>query len=123
MASPLPDQQTILLNVCKHPYRSLIDGKDAYESCRVEPDDVWKMLFNTPDGTMVSHVMQQGDCNAPTTYQTLMNHLFSAYIGVFMEVYLDNIVIYSDTIADHLKHCRFSNGHTAQGETLPFNAR
>jgi hypothetical protein len=66
MASPLPNQQAILMNICKHPYRSLIDGKDAYESCRVEPEDVWKTLFNTPDGTMVSNVMQQGDCNAVT---------------------------------------------------------
>jgi RNase H-like domain found in reverse transcriptase/Reverse transcriptase (RNA-dependent DNA polymerase) len=44
--------------------------------------------------------------NAPTTYQTLMNHLFSAYIGIFMDVYLDDIVIYSDNISDHLKHCQ-----------------
>jgi RNase H-like domain found in reverse transcriptase/Reverse transcriptase (RNA-dependent DNA polymerase)/gag-polyprotein putative aspartyl protease len=106
MSSPLPDQQTILMNVCQHPYRTLIDGKDAYESCRIEPNDVWKTLFNTPDGTMVSLVMQQGDCNAPATYQTLMNYLFSAYIGVFMDVYLDDIVIYSDTISDHIKHCK-----------------
>jgi Reverse transcriptase (RNA-dependent DNA polymerase) len=79
MSSPLPDQQTILMNVCKHPYRTLIDGKDSYESVHVEMDDVWKTLFNTPDGTMVSLVMQQGDCNAPATYQTLMNYLFSPF--------------------------------------------
>jgi Reverse transcriptase (RNA-dependent DNA polymerase) len=55
---------------------------------------------------MVSNVMQQGDCNTPMTYQTLMNYLFSAFIGMFMDVYLDDIVIYSDTISDHLKHRR-----------------
>ena len=60
----------------------------------------------SPDGNMVSLVLQQGDCNAVATYQTLMNHLFGPYIGVFMDVYLDNIVIYSDTIEDHLKHIR-----------------
>jgi Reverse transcriptase (RNA-dependent DNA polymerase)/RNase H-like domain found in reverse transcriptase len=73
---------------------------------RVEPDNVWKTLFNTLDGTMVSNVMQQGDCNAPTMYQTLMNYLFSVFIGVFMDVYLNDIIIYSDSISDHLKHCR-----------------
>jgi hypothetical protein len=55
-----------------------------------------KTLFTTPDGTMINHVMQIGDCNAPATYQSLMNHIFAPYIGVFMDVYLDDIVIYSD---------------------------
>ncbi len=52
-----------------------------------------------PDGNMISLVMQQGDCNAPVMCQALMNHLFSPYIGVFMDV------LYSDTIEEHAKHC------------------
>ena len=83
MTSPLPDIEEILRVVSKHPYVSLIDGKDAYEQIRVEPSDVHKTIFNTPDSTMVSLVMQQGDCNAGATYQTLMNSIFSDYIGVF----------------------------------------
>jgi hypothetical protein len=39
-------------------------------------------------------------------YQSLMNHIFAPYIGVFMDVYLDNIIIYSDTVEDHIKHIR-----------------
>lgn len=46
------------------------------------------------EGTMISHVVQQGDCNAGATYQSLMNHIFAPYIGVFMHVYLDDIVIF-----------------------------
>ena len=106
MTSPLPDQQTILMNVCRHWYRILINCRDAYELCQVELADVWKTLFNTPDGTMISNIMQIGDCNAPAMYQTLMNHLFSRYIGVFMDVYIDDIIIYLDSIKDHLKPCR-----------------
>ena len=106
MASPLPDQQEILMNVCRHRYRTLIDGKDAYESIRIAPDDVDNMLFNTPDGTMVSHVMQQGNCNAPATYQTLMNHVLSDYIGKFVEAYLDDIIVFLDTLEAHIEHVR-----------------
>jgi len=106
MVSPLPNMETILTNVLRHRYRSLIDGKDAYEQIRIEPADVSKSLFTTPDGSMVSLVMQQGDCNAPATYQSLMNHIFGSYIGIFMDVYLDDIIIYSDTVQDHIKHCR-----------------
>ena len=46
--------------------------------------------------------MQIGDCNAPATYQALMNYIFSPYIGVFMDVYLDDIVVYLDTLEDHI---------------------
>ena len=50
--------------------------------------------------------MQQGDCNAGATYQTLMNHIFASYLGVFVYVYLDDIIIFSDSIKDHVNHIR-----------------
>src|ERR1700749_2597431 len=103
LTSPLPNMETILFNVLKHKYRSLIDGKDAYEQIRIVPEDVKHTLFNTPDGTMESLVLQQGDCNGGATYQALMNHIFSAYIGVFMDVYLDDILIYSVSVEDPIK--------------------
>ena len=59
-----------------------------------------------PNGTMVSLVLQQGDINGPATYQAVMNYIFAPYIGIFMDVYLDDIVIYSDTIKDHMRHVR-----------------
>ena len=102
----MPDIEEILREVSKHRFQSLIDGKDAYEQIRVVPEHVSRTLFTTPDGTMESLVMQQGDCNAGATYQTLMNHVFAPYIGVFMFVYLDDIIIFSDSIEEHLKHIR-----------------
>ena len=106
LASPLPDIEEILREVSKHKYRSIIDGKDAYEQIRVIPEHVSRTLFTTPDGTMESLVMQQGDSNAGATYQTLMNHVFASYIGVFMFVYLDDIVIFSDSIKEHVEHIK-----------------
>jgi hypothetical protein len=106
LVSPLPDIEEILREVSKHKYRSIIDGKDAYEQIRVIPEHVSRTLFTTPDGTMESLVMQQGDSNAGATYQTLMNHVFASYIGVFMFVYLDDIVIFSDSIKEHVEHIK-----------------
>ena len=110
LASPLPDMDEILREVSRHKYRSLIDGKDAYEQIRVIPEHVTRTIFNTPDGTMESLVMQQGDCNAGAMYQTLMNHIFAPHLGVFVYVYLDDIIIFSDTIEDHVKHIRIMFG-------------
>ena len=104
LASPLPDIEAILRNVASHPFRSLIDGKDAYEQIRVVPEHVSRTLFTTPDGTMVSHVMQLGDCNGGATYQALMNHIFAPHLGVFMDVYLDDVVIYYVRIRDLSLH-------------------
>lgn len=50
--------------------------------------------------------MQQGDCSAGATYQTLMNYIFAPYIGVFMYVYLYDIIIFSDSVAKHKEHVK-----------------
>lgn len=50
--------------------------------------------------------MQQGDCNAPATFQRLMTHLFRRFIGKFLHVYLDDIYIYSNSFEDHRSHIR-----------------
>ena len=105
-SSHLPDSEEILREVFRHKFRSIIDGKDAYKQIRVIPKHVPRMLFTTPDGTMESLVMQQGDCNAGAMYQTLMNHIFASYIRVFMYIYLDDVIIFSDSVEDHLKHIK-----------------
>ena len=47
--------------------------------------------------------MQQGDCNAPSTFQWLMTAVFHNYIAQFVHVYLDNIFIYS-SVEEHEAH-------------------
>ena len=106
LTSPLPDMEGMLRRAAGKPFRTALDLKNAYEQIRIVPEHVERSAVTTPDGNMVSQVIQQGDCNAPATYQTLMNHLFSAYIGRFMDIYLDDIVIYSDTMEEHVKHVK-----------------
>ena len=84
----------------------VLDLKNAYEQIRIVPEHVEQSAFMTPDGNMVSQVIQIGDCNAPAMHQALMNHLFSSYIGRFMDIYLDDIMIYSDCLEDHVKHVK-----------------
>ena len=119
LSAPLPNIDGILRRVAKGCYRSIIDGQDAYEQIRIIPEHVERSAVTTPDRNIISTVIQIGDCNAPATYQVLMNHLFSQYIGCWMDVYLDDIVIYSSSLEEHVEHVRIVLEILARGETLP----
>ena len=102
--TPFPDQDQIRADMARAPYRSKIDMSDAYEQVRVVPEDVPKTAFATIAGTYVSHTMQIGDCNAPSTFQRLMTVIFRNELGKFVHVYLDDVFIYSYTIEEHEEH-------------------
>ncbi|KAL7278559.1 hypothetical protein ACG7TL_007558 [Trametes sanguinea] len=104
--TPFPDQDLIRMDVARAKYRSKIDLSDAYEQVRIVVEDVWKTAFATPFGTFVSEVMQQGDTNAPSTFQRLMTAIFRDCIGRFVHVYLDDIFVFSDSKEEHEKHLK-----------------
>lgn len=56
-------------------------------------EHVERTAVTTPDGNMVSLVLQMGDCNGSATYQSLMNHIYSPYLGRFLDVYLDDVMV------------------------------
>src|SRR5437763_17172197 len=53
-----------------------------------------------------SRVMQQEDCNSPSTFMRIINYILQAFLSIFIFVYLDNIFIYSDTLEDHIDHIK-----------------
>lgn len=106
MSSPLPYMNAMLRRAASHRYRLLLDCKNVYEQIWIIPKHVPRLTVMTPDGNMVSNVIQIGNCNAPATYQALMNHVFLAYIGRWMDVYLDDILIYSNTLEEHVERIK-----------------
>jgi hypothetical protein len=97
----LPNQDLIREAVASHKYVSVINISDVYEQLHIVPEDVPKTLFSSPLGTFVSNVLQQGDCNGPSSWQRLMTYVFREQIGVEIWVYLDDIYVFTNTIEEH----------------------
>ncbi|GAA5883412.1 hypothetical protein JCM1840_000196 [Sporobolomyces johnsonii] len=104
MTSPIPDMKEVRNRVASHRYRSKLDFKQAYEQVRLEPESVPLSGFVTPNGTFVSHVMQQGDTNAPETMHRVCYMMFAKAIGRFLDVFYDDVLIYSNTRRAHLRY-------------------
>src|SRR6266511_3970871 len=78
----------------------------AYWQVLVRKKDRKKTAFKTRNGQYQFRVMPFGLCNAPATFQRLMNKILRPYIGKFVEVYLDDVIIHSRSKEEHIKHVR-----------------
>ena len=70
----------------------------------MKEEDKEKTAFITHKGLYEFNVMPFGLCNAPGTFQHLMNYVLQEYLGKFVAVYLDDIIIFSKTFEQHIDH-------------------
>ena len=101
---PLPRIQELLDIVGRAKVLSKIDLVSGYWQMRMADEAVPKTAFNTIWGKYEWLAMPFGLCNAPATFQTLMNETLRPLLGRCVVVYLDDILDFSESMDDHVAH-------------------
>ncbi|KAL5515018.1 hypothetical protein EMCRGX_G000127 [Ephydatia muelleri] len=105
-AQPLPRIDDTLDLLGGASYFSTLDLASGYWQVEVDPLDREKTAFITPFGLHQFRVMPFGLSNAPATFQRLMEQVLAGLHWSTCLVYLDDIIVFSRTVADHLDQLR-----------------
>ena len=101
---PLPRVDDILADCAKGRIWSRLDMTNSFFHTWVHPDDIHLTTVTTPFSLYEWTAMPQGLKNAPPIHQCRMNAALRPLIGKICHIYIDDIVIWSNTVAEHVKH-------------------
>ena len=99
---PLPQIDQLVDATVGHPWMSFLDAFQGYHQIPLALDDQEKTSFITPVGNYHYKVMPFGLKNARSTYQRMMTKMFEAQMGKNIEVYIDDMVVKSKIVSEHI---------------------
>lgn len=101
---PLPRMDDLIDRLFRARYFSKLDLRTGFYQVGMDRNSIHKTAFATPMGHFEFLVMPMGLCNAPSTFQSLVNSIFGPAFRQFCLVYLDDVLIFSNTREEHLEH-------------------
>ncbi len=100
----MPRMDASLDGMAKSKVRSSFDLRKGYFQLPLQEDDIEKTAFVVPSGHYEFVYLPFGLTNAPATFQRAMDDLFREELFKFLIVYLDDIIVFSDSFEQHLEH-------------------
>ncbi|MBW0590574.1 hypothetical protein O181_130289 [Austropuccinia psidii MF-1] len=101
---PVPPMNQLLTIFNGSTILSKIDLRGAYNLRRIKEGDEHLTAFRTKYGSYEYLVMPFGLTNAPASFKNLVNDIFADFLDVFVVVYLDDIMVFSSSEEEHVKH-------------------
>jgi hypothetical protein len=102
----MPRIDDILADCAKGKIWATIDMTDSFFQTRIHPDDIHRTAVTTPFGTYEWCVMPMGLRNSPAIHQRRVTNVLRRFIGKICHIYLDDIVIWSDTLEEHIANVK-----------------
>lgn len=103
---PIPNISEILDKLGKCLYFSTLDLASGFHQIEMDPKDISKTAFNVEGGHYEYVRMPFGLKNAPSTFQRVMDNVLRDLIGKICLVYLDDIIIFSTSLQEHIDSLR-----------------
>jgi hypothetical protein len=106
----MPIADMLINNSSGHWVISFLDGNAGYNQIFMAEEDMSKTAFHCPGfiGLFEWVVMTFGLKNAGATYQRAINLIFQDLLGIILEVYIDDVIVKSDSMDGHLADLRLA---------------